>query len=57
MDYLEIMPTGEAEIIGKKNGFYIVKFDSGEEIYIPKKIIDKAKQEEGDRNAITARSL
>ena len=40
------MPTGNAKIVGKRKGFYLVKFDSGEVIYIPKEIIDRAKEEE-----------
>lgn len=43
MNKLHLMPTGEAEIVGQKKGFYLVKFKSGEIIYIPKSVIDKAK--------------
>jgi len=40
---LNIMPTGTAEIIKETKYAYIVKFDStGEEIYMPKDIIDNA---------------
>ena len=40
---LHIMPTGTAEIIKETKYAYIVKFDStGEEIYIPKELIDNA---------------
>ena len=37
------MPTGNAKIIGEKKSWYLVKFESGEVIYIPKEIIDNAK--------------
>lgn len=45
---LYIMPTGDAKIIGEKNGYYIVKFDSGEEIYFPKDFIDNIPEDEHD---------
>ena len=42
---LNIMPTGTAEIIKQTKYAYIVKFDStGEEIYMPKELIDNAIQ-------------
>ena len=46
MNKLYLMPTGEAEIIGQKKGFYLIKFKSGEVIYIPKDIIDKARNDD-----------
>jgi len=46
MATLELMPTGNAKIVGEKKGCYLVEFDSGEVIHIPKGIIDKAKEEE-----------
>ena len=45
---LYIMPTGEAEIIKEIKDWYIVRFETGEEIYIPKDIIDNAIKEYSD---------
>ena len=37
---LHLMPTGDAEIVDKKHGYYLIKFESGETLHFPCEFID-----------------